>query len=126
MSIRTMIAATTVAASATIPMAANVSSITIDSVAQRWPWNNKVDITYTVTDGQNHAAGVYCGVEFNVSVPGYGDILVHGYSLGASAEGDANGTQHTVTWTAPSGLKSTDCTISATLFSTNVPSGTTT
>ena len=117
------VSAAAIAAGAAIPTAANAASITIDSVAQRWPWNNKVDITYTVTDGQNHAAGVYCGIEFNVSVPGYGDILVHGYSLGASAEGDANGKQHTVTWTAPSGLKSTDCTISATLFTTNVPSG---
>ena len=117
------VSAAAIAAGAAIPTAANAASVTIDSVAQRWPWNNKVDITYTVTDGQNHAAGVYCGIEFNVSVPGYGDILLHGYSLGASAEGDENGKQHTVTWTAPSGLKSTDCTISATLFTTNVPSG---
>ncbi len=117
------VSAAAIAAGAAIPTAANAASVTIDSVAQRWPWNNKVDITYTVTDGQNHAAGVYCGIEFNMSVPGYGDILVHGYSLGASAEGDENGKQHTVTWTAPSGLKSTDCTISATLFTTNVPSG---
>ena len=120
MNTKKLIAAAAIAAGA---MAANAASVTIDSVQQRWPWNNKVDITYTVTDGQNRAAGVYCGIEFNVSVPGYGDILVHGYSLGASAEGDGNGKQHTVTWTAPSGLKSTDCTISATLFTTNVPSG---
>ena len=113
----------TMIGAAAVACGANASSITIDSVVQRWPWNNKVDITYTVTNGQKRAAGVYCGVEFNVSVPGYGDILVHGYSLGASAEGDENGKQHTVTWTAPSGVKSTDCTISATLFSTNVPSG---
>ena len=120
-SLKNVMFAAAVAASAAL--SANAASITIDSVQQRWPWNNKVDITYTVTDGQNHAAGVYCGIEFNVSVPGYGDILVHGYSLGASAEGDGNGKQHTVTWTAPSGLKSVDCTISATLFTTNVPSG---
>ena len=117
------VSAAAIAAGAAIPMAANASSITIDSVTQRWPWNNKVDITYTVTNGQQRAAGVYCGIEFNVSVPGYGDILVHGYSIGASAEGDENGKQHTVTWTAPSGVTSTDCTISATLFTTNVPSG---
>ena len=91
------VSAAAIAAGAAIPTAANAASVTIDSVAQRWPWNNKVDITYTVTDGQNHAAGLYCGIEFNVSVPGYGDILVHGYSLGASAEGDENGKQHTVT-----------------------------
>ena len=46
-------------ASAAITTAANAASITIDSVTQRWPWNNKVDITYTVTDGQNVAAGAY-------------------------------------------------------------------
>ena len=26
-------------------------TVTIDSVAQRWPWNNKIDITYTIGDG---------------------------------------------------------------------------
>jgi len=100
------------------------SSITIDSVVQRWPWNNKVDITYTVTDGQVAAAGVYAGVDFAVTIPGAGTRIVHGYQLGASAESGAEGSmQHTVTWKAPAGIRATDCTISATLYPTNVPSG---
>ena len=48
MDTKKLIAAATIAA---VAMAANAASVTIDSVAQRWPWNNKVDITYTVTDG---------------------------------------------------------------------------
>lgn len=109
---------------AVIPAAFAESSIAIDSVTQRWPWNNKVDITYTVTDGQNREAGVYAGVDFTIAVPGKAPYLVHGYELGASAETGGEGSkQHTATWTAPSGVKATDCTITATLFPTNVPSG---
>ena len=106
------------------PIGANASSIAINSVAQRWPWNNKVDITYTVTDGQTRAGGVYAGINFAVAIPGYGTQIVEGSSLGASAETGGSGSrQHTVTWTAPSGVKATSCTITATLFPTNVPSG---
>ena len=97
-------------------------SITVNSVAQRWPWNNKIDVTYTVTNGQDRAAGLYCGVEFTIMDGGRSHVL-HGYTVGASAEGDADGTTHTVTLTAPSGIRSANCTISATLFTTNVPSG---
>ena len=97
-------------------------SITVNSVAQRWPWNNKIDVTYTVTNGQDRAAGLYCGVEFTITDGGRSHVL-HGYTVGASAEGDADGTTHTVTLTAPSGIRSANCTIAATLFTTNVPSG---
>ena len=107
------------ATSAALPLAANADpSVTIDSVVQRWPWNNKVDITYTVTGGQTRSAGVYCGLRFAVSVNGVSHNF-EGYTLGASAE---NGT-HTITWTAPSGIVSDACSMTATLFSTNVPSG---
>ena len=107
------------ATSAALPLAANSDpSVTIDSVVQRWPWNNKVDITYTVTGGQTRSAGVYCGLRFAVSVNGVSHNF-EGYTLGASAE---NGT-HTITWTAPSGIVSDACSMTATLFSTNVPSG---
>ena len=114
-----------IAASAAIPMAANAaSSITIDSVQQRWPWNNKVDITYTVTDGQNRAGGIYAGINFAITIPGYSTQIVSGNSLAASAEtGGPGSRQYTVTWTAPSGVKATSCSITATLFPTNVPSG---
>ena len=65
------ILAAAIAASVALPMVANASSITIDSVQQRWPWNNKVDITYTVTDGQNRAGGIYAGINFAIAIPGF-------------------------------------------------------
>jgi len=93
-------------------------TVTITGVAQRWPWNNKVDITYTVTDGQTRASGVYCGLRFAVTANGQ-TYNFEGYTVGASAE---NG-QHTVTWTPPEGIVSDACSLTATLFSTNFPSG---
>ena len=119
------ILAAAIAASAAIPMAANAaSSITIDSVQQRWPWNNKVDITYTVTDGQNRAGGIYAGINFAIAIPGYSTQIVSGNSLAASAEtGGPGSRQYTVTWTAPGGVRATSCSVTATLFPTNVPSG---
>ena len=106
------------AAAAFATTAATAATVTIDHVQQRWPWNNKVDITYTVTGGQTRAAGVYCALRFALTANGrtYG---FEGYTVGASAE---NGS-HTVTWTAPKGIVSTDCSLVATLFTTNIPSG---
>ena len=68
-------------------------SITVNSAAQRWPWNNKIDVTYTVTNGQDRAAGLYCGVEFTITDGGRSHVL-HGYTVGASADGDADGHHH--------------------------------
>lgn len=119
---KSLLAAT--AFGAVIPATFAASSIAIDSVTQRWPWNNKVDITYTVTDGQSREAGVYAGVDFTIAIPGVGTQVVHGYEIGASAETGGEGSrQHVATWTAPAGVKATDCTVTATLFPTNVPSG---
>ena len=103
---------------AAIAVGTNASSITIDSVVQRWPWNNKVDVTYTVSGGQNRARGVYCGLRFDITTNGqtYG---IEGYSIGASAEDG----KHSVTFTAPSGIRAADCMMTATLFTTNTPSG---
>lgn len=102
-----------------LPASASVgSSVTIDSVTQRWPWNNKVDITYTVSGGQTRSLGVYCALRFDLTAGGK-TYTINGYEIGASAE---NAT-HTVTWDAPAGINATDCTMTATLFSTNVPSG---
>ena len=106
------------AVSMAVPHAAIASSITINNVTQRWPWNNKVDITYTVDGGQTRSAGVYCGLRFVLSAGGR-TCSFEGYTIGASAE---NG-RHVVTWTAPEGIFSDSCTMTATLFSTNVPSG---
>ena len=115
------VSAAAVAATAAIPMAANASSITIDSVQQRWPWNNKVDITYTVSGGQDVSAGVYAKIVFTATVNGT-EYTIDGTSdVGASASDG----QHTVTWTPPSGLKvkTTDCTMVATLSASDAPSG---
>lgn len=94
-------------------------TITIDSVRQRWPWNNKVDITYSVSEGQDVANGLYAKVEFTVTVGGNATVI-DGNTLGASA---SDGT-HTVTWNAPAGLRATDATMSAKLIAQgDVPSG---
>ena len=94
------------------------ASITVDSVTQRWPWNNKVDITYTIAGGQNIAAGVYCKVEFTATVGGV-SYTINGSTLGA----DPSDGQHTVTWTAPEGLKDLNCTMTARLLTSEGPSG---
>ena len=107
----------------TIPMAANAASVTIDSVAQRWPWNNKVDITYTVTDAQVRSAGVYYGIRFSLSANGQ-TYSFEGNEIGASTESGNGSRQYTVTWTAPEGIVCTDASLTATLVATNVPSGT--
>ena len=99
--------------------AAYASSITIDSVTQRWPWNNKVDITYTVKGGQDVTLGQYARVVFTANIGGKEYSIDGVHDVGASA---ADGT-HTVTWTAPSGLKASGCTMAVTLLSADVPSG---
>ena len=94
------------------------SSITVDGVAQRWPWNNKLDITYTVSGGQNVEAGVFAKVEFTATIDGI-TYDIDGSCIGANA---SNGT-HVATWTIPAGLRAKGCTMSAALRSSNVPSG---
>ena len=116
MNMRKLIAAAAVAASA---MAADASSITIDSVTQRWPWNNKVDITYTVSGGQDVAAGVFARIEFTANIAGTEYLIDGVHDVGASA---SDGT-HTVTWTLPVGVKSDSCTMTAKLLSADNPSG---
>ena len=95
------------------------ASITVDSVAQRWPWNNKVDITYTVAGGQDVAGGVYARIVFTANIGGTAYTIDGVHDVGASA---SDGT-HTVTWTLPSGLKATGCTMTARLLSADNPSG---
>ena len=104
-----------------LPMAADAASVTIDSVVQRWPWNNKVDITYTVTDAQVRTSGVYYGINFTLSANGQ-TYAIEGSSLGASTESGNGSRQYTITWTAPEGIACTDASLTATLFATNVPS----
>ena len=109
---------------AAVAAGANASSITIDSVTQRWPWNNKVDIKYTIDGGQTLTADgtgdVYCRLEFTATVNGQ-NILIDGRAIGANA---SNGT-HTATWTPSPELrvKALDCTMTARLLSADNPSG---
>ena len=114
----------TIAAVAANAITANAASITIDSVTQRWPWNNKVDITYTVTDGQTLASdggGVFYRIVFNYDIGGVTGTIDGVHDIGASA----NTGTHTVTWTPPTDLKvkSNSCTMTATLYRADAPSG---
>lgn len=95
-------------------------TVQIDSVVQRWPWNNKVDITYTVDDGQDLANGVYYKVVFTANIAGQ-NYDIDGTKIGASVSTG----QHTVTWTPPSDLKvkSSECRMSAAIYTSNAPSG---
>lgn len=114
-------AASTLLASATIlatSALADDPSVTITGVTQRWPWNNKLDIAYTVSGGQTRTSGVYCGIRFTFTANGQ-TYSIEGSSIGASAENGSN----VATWTAPQGIVTTDGSMTATLFSTNVPSG---
>ena len=99
--------------------ASAATTITVDSVVQRWPWNNKVDITYTVADGQDVARGVYRRIVFTAVIDGQTYAIDGTTDVGASAD---TGT-HTVAWTAPAGHKSAGCTMSAAIYEAAVPSG---
>ena len=117
-----------IGAAAVAATGANAASVTIDSVTQRWPWNNKIDITYTVTDGQtltvDPANDVYMKLVFTATING-STYTIDGSAIGASATGSSQGTQHTVTWTPPADLKvkASGCTMSASLYAADAPSG---
>ncbi len=98
------------------PFAGATPTITIDSVAQRWPWNNKVDITYTVGDGTDLADFKYYKVVFNATING------ETYTIDGSKDVIAKTTTgtYTVTWTnAPSGVRTTGCKMGAKLYETS-------
>ena len=115
-----LLASIAVAAEAALPFAAHAATgVTVDSVTQRWPWNNKLDITYTVTGGQDVASGQYCKIVFTTVIDGTTYTIDGTTDVPASA---ANGT-HTITWDAPEGVRRTDCTMSAAVYATDVPSG---
>ena len=95
------------------------TTIAIDSVVQRWPWNNKVDITYTIVGGQDVSSGNYQRIVFTTVIAGMTYAIDGVKDVGASA----NTGTHTVTWTLPVGVKSTDCTMSAAVYTSDTPSG---
>lgn len=111
-----MIGAAAVATCASLT--ADASSITVDSVVQRWPFNNKVDITYTVSGGQDAANGLFCRIVFTASVDSV-SYEIDGRKIGANASDG----KHVATWTLPAGLKATGCTMTAALLGAENPSG---
>lgn len=94
-------------------------SVSVDNVVQRWPWNNKVDITYTVNDGQDVSVGRFCRLVFTVVIDGTTNLVDGVTDIGASA---STGT-HVATWTAPEGVRSDNCSVSAALYMAENPSG---
>ena len=107
----------TVALYAAVELAA-ATTIRVNSVAQRWPWNNKADIRYTITGGEDLSSSSFHKVVFTAVIEGVTNTI-EGSSIGASAK---EGT-HTVTWELPSGIKSETCTMSATIGEAAFPSG---
>ena len=95
-------------------------SLSVDSVAQRWPWNNKVDITYTIADsGQDLANGVYRKLMFEVNIPGKtSPVVIDGSDDVIAPVKDGT---YTVTWTPPADLavKASGCTVTAKLYATD-------
>ena len=94
------------------------TTITIDNVRQRWPWNNNVDITYTIA-GDDPTVDNVCRVVISTIVDG---VTYTAYN-GAVNVNVLPGT-YTVTWTgAPAGVKQSDCKMSARLYTIAVPTG---
>ena len=87
-------------------------TVEIKSVAQRWPWNNKLDITYEVTDGQDVAKNVFRRLVFTAKIGGEEFTIDGVHDVGANASSGV----HTVTWTAPAGYRTDNCTMSAALY----------
>lgn len=91
-------------------------TVKIDSVAQRWPWNNKIDITYTIGEGTDLASGTYYKAVFIANIGG--QICEIDGSKDLLAKTTTG--QHTVTWTnAPAGVKAMDCRMGAKLYRTS-------
>jgi formylglycine-generating enzyme required for sulfatase activity len=92
-------------------------TITVDKVRQRWPWNNKVDITYTVA-GDNLATH-NSRVAITTVINGNAYVVYEG----APNENAGNGT-YTVTWeNPPPSVKADDCQMTAIYYSEPVPAG---
>ncbi len=112
-------AAAICAAAALLPsQKANAASVAIDSVRQRWPWNNKVDITYTI-GGDDATVDKVCRVVITTVIAG----TTYTVYDGAPNANVLPGT-HTITWTgAPAGVKCEDCKMTAKFYTVAVPSG---
>ena len=95
-------------------------TVTIDKVRQRWPWNNKIDITYTIAgDDEADVADRIARLVITATIAGNAYTIFDKISEGVSA-----GT-HTIVWeTPPENVKATDCEMKAEYFCTErVPKG---
>ena len=96
--------------------AATSATITVDNVQQRWPWNNKVDITYTITG--DDLAGKVGKVTLTTIINGAS------YTVYDGPVGDAKVGTFTVTWeNPPAGVNCNDCRMRATLNTCPVREG---
>ena len=82
--------------------------ITINSVLQRYPWSNVVDINYTVTGTSEES--ILCSVEFTATVNG--ESMSAG---GALLEGEDGTFTHQ--WTVPAGVQARGCTMEGVITS---------
>ena len=105
------------AAAAACAAASAAESIVIDGVKQHWPWNNKVDVTYTIAaDNAEKRVG-------KVTITAEIEGRTYTVYDGAFQENIAPG-RHTVTWeNAPAGVKSDSCRMTAVFDSAVVPEG---
>ena len=96
--------------------AATSATITVDNVQQRWPWNNKVDITYTIAG--DDLAGKVGKVTLTTIINGAS------YTAYDGPVGDAKVGTFTVTWeNPPAGVNCNDCRMRATLNTCPVREG---
>ena len=103
------------AAMALFATGAFAASVKIDSVTQRWPWNNKVDIKYTVNGAGSLTSFEYSKIIFTANVNGVEYTIDGARDVIASVKDG----QHIVTWTnTPAGVKSDACKLSASLYRT--------
>ena len=96
--------------------AATSATITVDNVQQRWPWNNKVDITYTIAG--DDLAGKVGKVTLTTIINGAA------YTAYDGPVGDAKVGTFTVTWeNPPAGVNCNDCRMRAILNTCPVREG---
>ena len=113
-SVKTLCLAAAFAAPITVSAAV---TLTIDDVQQRWPWNNKVDITYTITGtiAENRIGKVM----LTSVIDGTTYIAYDGSPNVNTAPGT-----YTVTWeNPPAGVKRDNCQMTAAFYSLPVRAG---
>jgi formylglycine-generating enzyme required for sulfatase activity len=97
--------------------ASAITAVDVIKVKQRWPWNNKVDVTYKVTADNPDKRVSKILITTDI------DGVTHTVYDGAINENAAPGL-HTITWeNAPDGIKSDNLVMKASIYSALVPKG---